>query len=113
MRFALPRTTWQAIEAYFNRAPGVKVTPAELAAVVDIAEDEAYAVLLAIGSIGHVRLWWTIWHLCTLDKPVQRRLFSEGFQPAPWECPNCWRVAAADELMYEFEAEMLEKVEFV
>lgn len=114
--FELAPPVWLQIADILNRA----AERSEPLDTVDFSEgqlatfEEATAVMLCMHIEGVGRLWITVHHACSPDESVAKRPWQEGFQPTPWTCPRCTKVARwSEDLTYEMELEMLQPVRFI
>lgn len=85
--------------------------PHELANRAGLTYRAALAVAHVLGDRHAVERVWCVYHTCA-PMPVAYRPFEEGFQPTPWECPECeMEVLSPEELTYDIRCKIAPETE--
>lgn len=109
---AITAKQWDRAKSLVVKA-GAVLEPAQLRSATGMKSTAAWSLLLGVFEERHAELFWLVHHNCVAH-PVVKRRYEDGFQPVPWQCPDCEEnIENADDLSYELQAVLIRPIEFV
>jgi hypothetical protein len=102
---------WERLNCVLRDLRGHGFMPHDLANRAGLRYRTALAVAHLLGERMAVDRTLCVYHVCA-PHPVAYRKFQDGFQPTPWECPECEElVVRSDELTYDIRCTLIPDAE--